>query len=182
MNTIAEFRGDYRAMCCGGCVRCMENPKKRGHYLCSDIDGPDEVTADTRACEAYWDRAKQDALDALNYAQDELVRQARWAKNKDNAPRPAKWERDWDEMRECWTGEYPVCPNCDEPLYQPEQCFFCGQLILQDERMEEHNKPAEVMRMDCFLCGGKDTMAYTVSSYNSHKRGHCEKCGAKFIE
>ena len=41
-------------------------------------------------------------------------------------------------------------------------------------------KNPETAEMDCPMCGGK--MIVTVSSYNGHKRGHCEKCGARFIE
>lgn len=32
----------------------------------------------------------------------------------------------------------------------------------------------------CPMCGEK--MTVTVSRYNGHKSGHCEKCGARFIE
>ena len=41
-------------------------------------------------------------------------------------------------------------------------------------------KKPETAEMDCPMCGGK--MIVTVSKYNGHKSGHCEKCGARFME
>lgn len=76
----------------------------------------------------------------------------------------------------------PFCPNCGEPLYSIDRCHFCGQEIEQDERMNDWNKPPEIHRMDCFSCGGKDTLEYTVSRYNGHMHGHCKKCGMRFME
>lgn len=40
----------------------------------------------------------------------------------------------------------------------------------------------EVKTMDCFWCNGKNTVEYTVSKLNGHKRGYCNKCGMQFIE
>lgn len=42
--------------------------------------------------------------------------------------------------------------------------------------------PPEEIRMDCFLCGGENTMVGTRAKVNGHFRGRCEKCGAKVIE
>ena len=41
-------------------------------------------------------------------------------------------------------------------------------------------KKPETAEMDCPMCGEK--MTVTVSKYNGHKSGHCEKCGVRFIE
>lgn len=114
---IAEFKGDYTKMTCGGCVRFTENWKTPGTYECCDIDGPKSIYAATPACKDYWDKAEQDALEAAERAETEKARRHAWEQNKDNPPRPAKWVRDYDGIRECLTGAMPFCPNCDEPLY-----------------------------------------------------------------
>ena len=112
----------------------------------------------------------------------EKEREAAWAKNKDNPPRAPEWRREWDEVYGRLTGEMPFCPNCHEPLYELDRCYFCGQPILQDVKLIEHEKPPEVHAMDCFICDGKGTVQYTVSRYNGHKSGECSKCGMRFIE
>lgn len=182
MDCIAEFTGDYTKMCCGGCVRFTKNHWKDGCWFCCGgcVDG--DITAETQACEHYWDQEEQTALEARNREQDEKERLERWEKNKGNTPLPAVWKRDWDGMRECLTGAMPYCPNCDELLYDTDVCYFCGQPILQDDRMDEYNKPPETYRMKCLACGGENTMVYTVSNYNGHRHGRCEKCGASFME
>lgn len=120
---IAEFKGDYTKMTCGGCVRFTENWKTPGTYECCDIDGPKSIYAATPACKDYWDKAEQDALEAAERAETEKARRHAWEQNKDNPPRPAKWVRDYDGIRECLTGAMPFCPNCDEPLYETDQCY-----------------------------------------------------------
>ena len=188
MYVIAEFKGDWTKMRCGGCERFMEAHWAEGFFCCGGIPGFDTaekpliIAADRPACKEYWDREEQKRLDEQNKERQEQERLERWKKNIDNAPLPAKWERDWDGGCDCWTGYMPFCPNCGEPLYEPERCYFCGQAILLDERMEAYNKPPEVKIMDCFSCGGIGTVEYTESRYNGHKRGHCTKCGMRFIE
>ena len=182
MECIAEFKGDYTKMHCSGCVRFMESHKEPGHYYCCGLCCDDELDFSSMACKDYWDKEEQAALEARNREQEERERLERWEKNKDNAPLPAVWKRDWDGMRECLTGAMPFCPNCDELLYNTDVCYFCGQPIIQDEKMGEYNKPPEKHKTKCFSCGGKDTMIYTVSNYNGHKHGRCEKCGASFME
>ena len=179
---IAEFKGDYTKMTCGGCVRFTENWKTPGTYECCDIDGPKSIYAATPACKDYWDKAEQDALEAAERAETEKARRHALEQNKDNPPRPAKWVRDYDGIRECLTGAMPFCPNCDEPLYETDQCYFCGQKIEQDAAMKKFQEPPEEKRMNCFLCGGVNTVIYTESRYNGHKHGECENCGAMFME
>ena len=115
-------------------------------------------------------------------ADAEKEREAAWAKNKYNPPWPPEWKADWDETRGCMSEELPFCPNCHEPLYEPDQCYFCGQPIQRDEKLDEFEKPPETLTMDCFRCGGVGTVQYTVSKYNGHKSGGCTKCGMRFIE
>lgn len=128
------------------------------------------------------DWADQQALDAAEAERAARERLERWGKNKNNPTRPAKWKRDWDYIGECETGAMPFRPNCNEPLYETGQCYFCGQRIENDTQMQEFNTPPDEKRMDCFMCGEKDSIIYTESKYNGHKRGHCEKCGIQFIE
>jgi hypothetical protein len=115
-------------------------------------------------------------------AEAKKEREVAWAENRNNPPKPPEWKREWDEVSGRMSGEMPFCPNCHEPLYEPEQCFFCGQPIQRDEKMDEFEKPHETLTMDCFRCGGVGTVQYTESKYNGHKSGGCTKCGMRFIE
>lgn len=179
---IAEFKDDYTKMTCGGCVRFREDWRTPGTYRCSYVNGPKSIESGTPACKDYWDKAEQAALEEIERVQAEDARQRAWEQNKDNPPRPAKWVRDWDEMRGRWTGAMPFCPNCDEPLYETDRCYFCGQKIEQDAEMAKFQEPPEEKRMDCIICGGENTVVYVKSGYNGHKQGKCEKCGMRFME
>lgn len=168
---------------CGECVRFTENWRKPGEFHCSDVYGPGYgLESGRKACKNYWDRAEQEAREKQEAEEREAERLARWQRNKDNPPIPPVWKSDWDEIRGHTTGAMPFCPLCDEPLYEPEQCYFCGQPILRDKQMGEFEKPPEVETMDCFICGRKGTVKYTRSKYNGHKNGGCTVCGMRFIE
>lgn len=123
----------------------------------------------------------QSELDRIQ-AKAEKKREAAWAKNKDNPPRDPEWKREWDEMYGGLTAEMPFCPNCHEPLYEFERCYFCGQAIQQDKKLEDWAEPPKVETMDCFICEGKGTVRYTRSKFNGHKSGECTACGMRFIE
>ena len=168
---------------CGECVRFTENWRLPGVFRCQAIYGPgDGLEKDRKACKNYWDRAEQEAADKREAEEREAARLAAWERNKDNPPRPPQWETDYDEITGQQTGAMPFCPNCGEPLYEPNQCYFCGQPILRDKQMDEFEKPPEVETTDCFRCGGKGTVRYARSKYNGHKSGGCTACGMRFIE
>ena len=130
----------------------------------------------------YWDLAEQERREIEERKQAERERQERLERNMNNPAVPAGWAADWDDTRGCETNEYPICPVCEEPLYAEGRCYFCGQAILTDEKLEEWMKPPEVKQMDCFKCGGKGTINYTESKINGHKHGYCTACGLKFME
>lgn len=98
-------------------------------------------------------------------------------------PIPLKWEDSYDEL----TGEIikkeviPSCPHCGELPYSYQQCVFCGQRFMQDEKTTEMLKPPETEYIDCFLCDGKNTVEGTRSKINGHFHGKCTACGAKYI-
>lgn len=96
--------------------------------------------------------------------------------NGKKEPKPINWQTDYGD---CIA---PYCPSCGEMPYNLQRCVFCGQRFIQDERAKEWSKPPEVKRMDCFICGGKNTLEYTESRYNGHKHGECTACGMKFME
>ena len=71
------------------------------------------------------------------------------------------------------------CDCCDNF----DHCEDCETEMLADYLVEHGVYMDEKMgKMDCFQCGGKNTVDYVISFYNGHKRGQCNKCGAKFIE
>jgi len=79
-------------------------------------------------------------------------------------------------------GTYPECPVCGEMPYSLDRCIFCGQRFIKDARAEEWSKPPKVEYMDCFLCGGKNTVEFTRAQSNGHRHGHCTVCGMSFME
>ena len=84
-----------------------------------------------------------------------------------------------------WADEYgckvPTCPACVDITDSVDQCPYCGQKFLPDERTEELKKPPKQVRTICLVCG-ENTMVGTRSWYNGHFRGKCEKCGAVMME
>ena len=102
--------------------------------------------------------------------------------NADKAPRPAAWEPFFDFSRDEVTGETPMCPACEEPLYEYDHCVFCGQLIKMDDKLAEWLKPPEIQHGDCFRCGGKGTLEFVRVKPNNHAHGMCTKCGMRFME
>lgn len=96
--------------------------------------------------------------------------------NGQKTPVPIAWETDFAG------GTMPICPACGEIPYSLDRCTFCGQKLIKDERAKEWEKPPEIERMDCFMCGGKNTMELTRSIYNGHRHGRCTACGARIME
>jgi hypothetical protein len=171
---------------CKECVRWASKGKKPGNRCCA-IDGPEDITPERKACKMYWDAVEYDRKIAEDRKREELERLERVEANRNNPPRPAKWEQDFDFGSEKLTNPYPCCPNCAEPLYELDRCYYCGQAIEEDDRMREWKKPPEIVWLDCIPkkfggCGGKGTMKCVVSKYNGHKHGTCTVCGARFME
>lgn len=97
-------------------------------------------------------------------------------KNGQNPPVKIIWDDDY-------MGKAPKCPACGEFAYFTDRCFFCGQKFKQDDpELIEYKKPPKEERMDCFWCGGHNTMVGTRAKINGHFHGACEKCGIKIIE
>lgn len=164
---------------CGGCVRC----KKRDHayydtkaegYHCTKLHYDVDITPDDRACVDYWDKAEEQELDRLHEQDVEKRRKELWAIYAEREPIKLPIVNDG-------YGMVPECPVCGEMPYDTEQCHFCGQRFIQDEKIEEYNKPDEWYE-DCPSCGGKQTMHIGRSKYNGHKHGSCSACGMRWME
>lgn len=166
---------------CGECVRYTQDWRNPERYYCSEVSHNGDISYAAPACGDYWDRKAQEKLDAEHRKQDEEERQEKVRKNWNNPPKPPRWDCDILPNGKL-SGAMPFCPNCGEPLYDTDRCYFCGQAILQDEAMEEFQTPSEEEHMDCLFCGGKGTLIYTRSRYNGHLHGRCTKCGASIIE
>lgn len=96
-------------------------------------------------------------------------------KNGKAEPVHIRWTQDYG-------GTFPECPSCGEMPYSLERCVSCGQRFLSDALVEEWSKPPEEARMDCFICGGKDTVAGTRARSNGHFHGQCTVCGCRVME
>lgn len=98
-------------------------------------------------------------------------------------PVSLEWDDEFDGMRDkIIPNAVPKCPHCGEMPYSYQRCVFCGQRFIQDDLAKERSKPPEIKHEDCFNCGGKNTVEYTESTLNGHKRGECINCGMKFME
>lgn len=161
---------------CLECVRFMEGSSEQ--YHCSAVFGPDRIEPHRKACGWYWDRAEKMRMDREVEAERKRVRNEAWIRNRNKPPVDANWYEEYGSH------EMPHCPECDNPVLElvDGRCWCCGQRINEDERLKEWMNPPEVECMDCFICGGKDTVQFTRSRVNGHRHGFCAKCGMKFIE
>ncbi len=167
---------------CEGCIRYKMDPRNKGSYYCCGLYGPDVIEKGRKACGQYYSQKQREEEDRIFREEQEKRRLAEWEKNKDNPPRPAKFVRERSDITGELMGALPFCPNCDNPLYEHEQCYFCGQKIIQDEALAEYLKPAPLEYMDCFGCRGKGTFEFVRSKFNGHKHGKCKVCGMVVIE
>lgn len=85
----------------------------------------------------------------------------------------------WDEQ---YGMVVPLCPSCREIPYSAERCVFCGQRFVQDAATDAWKEPPKEERMDCFMCGGKNTLVGHRARVNGHFHGKCEQCGCKIME
>lgn len=171
----SEFEPVDNGHVCGECHRYSTDHPRRKPWCCACY-GPGEIEPDRKACKLYWDRAEQEQKDREEAERREIERAERWKQNENNPPAVAEWRREYD------LGPMPFCPNCHEPLYEFDQCYFCGQKIEMDDALREYAKPPEVEHMDCFSCGGKGTIEFIRAKGNGHRHGHCTACGMTFME
>lgn len=168
-KTLDELVGKV----CGRCIRCAERDRQgETGWHCWRKSYWRDISPDDKACYEYWDKDEQNELDRLRDDEQENRRKELWAIYSKRDPVNLPIVNDG-------FGWIPKCPVCGEMPYSTTQCHWCGQRFLQDEVVEEYNK-LEFKKMECPMCGAK--MTVTVSRYNGHKSGHCEKCGARFIE
>lgn len=158
---------------CGGCIRCKERdrPGETGWH-CWRQSYWHDISPDDRACEMYWDKTEQAELERVRETEQDNHRKELWAIYSKREPVKLPIVNDG-------FGWIPECPVCGLMPYSTTQCHWCGQRFLLDEEVEEYNR-LETAEMECPMCGEK--MTVTVSSYNGHKSGHCEKCGVRFME
>jgi hypothetical protein len=76
----------------------------------------------------------------------------------------------------------PICPRCGEMTFNPVECIFCGQRLEANDYLRKLDEPPMMIVMDCFVCGGKDTMIGHRSRINNHFHGMCANCGARMME
>ena len=160
---------------CGGCVRCekRDRPNETG-YHCTAQNYTLDIDPENEACCAYWDKAEQEKLDRIYAEKFGAEKQERW-KIYSKKP-PVKLPIVFDGF-----GMIPVCPVCKEETYSTEQCNWCGQRFIQDEEIEEYNRPGPEETIICVICGQK-TLTGVRSKYNGHFHGCCKSCGAVIME
>lgn len=158
---------------CGGCVRCeLRDHGNKGGYHCSMRNWDIDITPDDKACVEYWDRADHEAIEKLKEQDIENRRKELW--NIYAGKEPIKLPIVNDGY-----GMIPECPICGEMPYSTEQCHWCGQRFLQDDEIEEYNKPL-TESYKCHNCGTVGTVYR--SKYNGHRHFKCEVCGMAFME
>lgn len=166
---------------CLECVRYCERPADLDG-VCSALGGPERLEAQRKSCRMYWDQKEHE--EDLERAEERArrEREAAWTKNKNNPEMPPEWQTETDPCTGRETGPLPFCPTCHEMLFEAGPCWFCGQPIRTDEAFARWLEPPVGETMDCFNCGGKDTVQYTRSKFNGHRHGFCVQCGMHFAE
>ena len=156
---------------CGGCVSFEERwrEEERGTFHCCRQNYKIDKYPDDDACDQYWDREEYEKEEQKKAEETERKRQEMWAIHADNPP--VKLPIVFDGY-----GMIPMCPTCGDMPYSTEQCHWCGQKFIQDEEVEEYNKPNKVI-LTCPFCGGE--MEGVRSKYNGHLHVTCKKCGAE---
>ena len=162
---------------CGGCMRC----EKRDHayrdapaegWHCTMRNYSIDITPDHKACVDYWDKAEHERSEMEHDEAVEKRREELWAVYAEREPVKLPVVNDG-------YGRMPECPICGEMPYSTEQCHWCGQRFIQDEEVQEYEKP----KLIDWKCGNCGTMGKaSVSKYNGHKHFRCEKCGMAFME
>lgn len=155
---------------CSECVRFRR--KSNGVCKCTDIHKPNPINADDPACKGYWDAAIYEAHDKAEREAQERERLAAIEKGKLNPPCELPIVHDG-------YGYIPMCPNCNNPPYDYEQCQCCGQRFLPSKAIEEYSKPL-TEEMTCFQCGKPVTALK--SRYNGHRHYLCPNCGCVMME
>ena len=119
----------------------------------------------------------------LNYSEEELEELSsklfKEYKDKPAITLPFVKYEDKEPSSDFWLE--PICPICGTEMPNTDQCQICGQHFILDEDVEYWNTP-ETGTMDCFCCGGTNTVTYSVSKCNGHKHGSCSLCGMTFHE
>lgn len=162
---------------CGGCVRCeladiCRDKGEEPYFHCCLQSYKKHISPRDRACVQYWDREEKAERDRKIAEKREKEREERWAINSKKAPIKLPIVHDG-------FGMIPECPTCGEMPYSTEQCHFCGQRFIQDEKVEEYTKPLQVTEK-CLVCGAD--VVCNVSRYNGHKSYRCSKCGTVMME
>ena len=164
---------------CGSCVRCEKRDHKfngvgPGGYHCMAQPYDVDITPKDKACVHWWDKKEHERIEELNNNAEEERRKELWKiySKKDPVKLPLVFDG---------CGPVPLCPICGEPPYSDTQCHWCGQKFVKTEEIEDYFEE-DIKHMDCWQCGGKNTIEYVVSKYNGHKRGYCKSCGMSFME
>lgn len=172
-GNVFIYPADIIGKTCGGCLRCSKRKRKgeTGHH-CSMRNYDIDIDPDGQACVSYWDREEHEILEKQRAEDTEKRRKELWAIYAEREP--VKLLIVYDGY-----GNIPECPVCGEMPYNTEQCHWCGQRFIQDEEIEEYNKPSGYPEK-CKNCDRMGTVYR--SKYNGHRHFHCENCGMSWME
>lgn len=178
VNIKIEGRpNEYKTKKCEDCLRCEESWKEKGKYWCpvKNMKQIKHIDPKHNACDKYMSKERYEEKKKREEELEEKRRKELWEiySKKDPIKLPIVFDG---------YGNIPMCPVCGEMPYDTEQCHWCGQRFIQDDpELQEYENHPEV-RMDCPICGGKNTMVGARSNYNGHFHGFCEKCGVRMME
>ena len=158
---------------CGGCVRCEKRDRKEEKgYHCTMRSYSIDIDPENKACVDYWDREENKRIEQQRAEDTENRRKELWAIYAEREPIRLPIVNDG-------YGMIPECPICGEMPYSTEQCHWCGQRFIQDEEIEEYNKPITYPER-CATCGNMGEIYR--SRYNGHRSFYCKSCGTAWIE
>lgn len=168
--TAETIPGEYKTKKCKDCVRCekRDHPIYNTGWHCMMQDYKIDIQPQDAACEHFWNRERQNELEALHEQDIENRRNRLWAIYAKREPVKLPLVHDG-------CGIIPECPICGEMPYSTEQCHWCGQRFIRDKEIEEYEKPLTEPGI-CLNCGSEVTIH--ISKYNGHKRYQCQNCGS----
>lgn len=120
-NAICEtIPNEYKEKKCSDCMRFGKRTHRKSGYHCSMKDFDIDISPDDNACEEFWSRERQEALDILHEQDIEKRREELWKiyAEKEPVKLPIVFDG-YDNI--------PMCPICGEMPYSTEQCHWCGQ-------------------------------------------------------
>lgn len=167
---------------CGQCIIYVPDMNGDGCSGCAVREYVGTVHPDTPACGRYIGRSE--FLNHFSKGENGKYEIIPWQieDRSDAAPVPRYWAKEHSLLTGEVTGYVPYCPSCNMMTVGKDQCEYCGQPFLPDQRSEEYFAPTPMETRDCPFCGKAGTYRYYRHSNGKAENGRCSACGAVVMD